>query len=161
MGIRLFDLFRSAEQKADRYSRELQAARVRAAHQQLLRAGALQPMPVETDLIGSMANDSHWRLLAMTGSRAHRRTKREPAHPRGEPSVARSWGTPKAAGIGDERRWNTAGDCEINDDLTPRDCRCGRSTDARHVWTAERRHRRATTDNCRLRRSGQARSRRR
>jgi hypothetical protein len=23
----------------------------------------------------------------------------------------------KAAGIGDERRWNTAGDCEINDDL--------------------------------------------
>ena len=63
MGIRFFDLFRSADQKADGYSRALQAARVRAAHQRSYFAPALFSLvPVETDLIGSMAVDSNWRL---------------------------------------------------------------------------------------------------
>src|SRR5437762_13784616 len=63
MGIRFFDLFRSADQKADGYSRALQAARVRAAHQRSYFAPALFSLvPVETDLIGSMAVDAYWRL---------------------------------------------------------------------------------------------------
>jgi hypothetical protein len=62
VAIRLFDLFR-ADEKADGYSRALQAARVRAAHQRSYFAPALFSLvPVETDLIGSMAVDSHWRL---------------------------------------------------------------------------------------------------
>ena len=62
MGVRLFDLFR-AEKTTDGYSRALQAARVRAAHQRSYFAPALFSLvPVETDLIGSMAVDSHWRL---------------------------------------------------------------------------------------------------
>ena len=63
MGIRLSDLFRTADPKTDGYSRELQAARVRAAHQRSYFAPALFSLvPVETDQIGSMAVDSHWRL---------------------------------------------------------------------------------------------------
>ena len=60
--MRLSDPFR-ADQKADGYSRALQAARVRAAHQRSYFAPALFSLvPVETELIGSMAVDSHWRL---------------------------------------------------------------------------------------------------
>jgi len=50
--IRLLDLIRSAGRKADGYSRALQAARVRAAHQRSYFAPALFSLaPVETDLI--------------------------------------------------------------------------------------------------------------
>src|SRR5215475_6907019 len=64
MPVRLFDLLRSSHQKEERgYSRALQAARVRAAHQRSYFAPALfNLVPVETDLIGSMAVDAHWRL---------------------------------------------------------------------------------------------------
>ena len=63
MNIRLFDLIRSPRKKEDGYSLALQAARVRAAHQRSYFAPALfNLIPVETDLIGSMAVDAHWRL---------------------------------------------------------------------------------------------------
>src|SRR5215471_15182549 len=61
--MKLFDLIRGADRKADGYSRALQVARVRAAHQRSYFAPALfNLIPVETDLIDSMAVDSHWRL---------------------------------------------------------------------------------------------------
>ena len=63
MRISLADLMRGSERKADAYSRALQAARVRAAYQRSYFAPALFSLvPVPTDLIDSMAVDSHWRL---------------------------------------------------------------------------------------------------
>jgi predicted metal-dependent peptidase len=120
VGIRLFDLFRSADQKADGYSRALQAARVRAAHQRSYFAPALFSLvPVETDLIGSMAVDSHWRLYYNNAWVATHTVEQnasllihEVSHLLRDHEARR-----KSAGITDERRWNTAGDCEINDDL--------------------------------------------
>src|SRR5262252_1955903 len=51
------------DRKAGGYSRALQAARVRAAHQRSYFAPALfNLIPVETTMIGSMAVDSYWRL---------------------------------------------------------------------------------------------------
>ena len=156
MRIRLSDLIRSADQKADGYSRALQAARVRAAHQRSYFAPALFSLvPVETDLIGSMAVDSHWRLYyndAWVAS-AHRRGEREPADPRGEPSPARprgDAGRPRAsATTGAGTPPATAKSTTIS---TPRDCRCQairrcpKSTDCRAGTTP-----RATTTSCRLR----------
>jgi predicted metal-dependent peptidase len=120
VGIRLFDLFRSAEKMPDGYSRALQAARLRAAHQRSYFAPALFSLvPVETDLIGSMAVDSHWRLYYNDAWVATHTVEEnasllihEVSHLLRDHEERR-----KAAGITDERRWNTAGDCEINDDL--------------------------------------------
>ena len=120
MKIRLFDLIRHSDQKADGYSRELQAARVRAAHERSYFAPALfNLVPVETTLIDSMAVDAHWRLyynakwLAAT-------TVEENAtlliHEVGH-LLRNHKGRKRDAGVRDDRRWNTAGDCEINDDL--------------------------------------------
>jgi predicted metal-dependent peptidase len=119
VAIRLFDLFR-ADEKADGYSRALQAARVRAAHQRSYFAPALFSLvPVETDLIGSMAVDSHWRLYYNEAWVATHTVEQnasllihEVSHLLRDHEARR-----KSAGITDERRWNTAGDCEINDDL--------------------------------------------
>lgn len=119
MGIRLFDLFR-AEQTADGYSRALQAARVRAAHQRSYFAPALFSLvPVETDLIGSMAVDSQWRLYYNDAWVATHSVEQNASLLIHEVShlVRDHEARRKAAGIVDERRWNTAGDCEINDDL--------------------------------------------
>src|SRR5437763_5110938 len=61
--MRLADLIRRSDPKTDGYSRALQAARVRAAHQRSYFAPALfNLVPVETDQIASMAVDSYWRL---------------------------------------------------------------------------------------------------
>src|SRR5258705_3690869 len=61
--VKLFDLIRTSEGKEKGYSLALQAARVRAAHQRSYFAPALfNLIPVETDLIGSMAVDVQWRL---------------------------------------------------------------------------------------------------
>jgi hypothetical protein len=62
--IRLLDLLRgSAKREAGGYARALQIARVRAAYQRSYFAPALFSLvPVETDQIGSMAVDAHWRL---------------------------------------------------------------------------------------------------
>jgi len=120
MNIRLFDLIRGSQKKEDGYSRALQAARVRAAHQRSYFAPALfNLIPVETDLIGSMAVDAHWRLYYNVGwLKAHSVEENatllihEVSHLLRDHEARR-----KAAGATDHRRWNTAGDCEINDDL--------------------------------------------
>jgi predicted metal-dependent peptidase len=118
--IRLFDLIRSSDRKADGYARALQAARVRAAHQRSYFAPALfNLIPVETTLIGSMAVDTHWRLYynvswVSTHSVEENATLliHEVSH------LLRNHEERKnASGIKDPRRWNTAADCEINDDL--------------------------------------------
>ena len=120
MRIRLFDLIRRADGHADGYSRALQAARVRAAHQRSYFAPALFSLvPVETDLIDSMAVDSHWRLY-YSDAWVETHTVEENAsllihevsHLLRDHEARR-----KSAGSRDRRRWNTACDCEINDDL--------------------------------------------
>ena len=114
------DLIRRSDQEADGYSRALQAARVRAAYQRSYFAPALFSLiPVGTDLIDSMAVDAHWRLYYNDAWLA-RHTVEENAtlliHEVGH--LLRDHEARKqAAGIKDHRRWNTAGDCEINDDL--------------------------------------------
>jgi predicted metal-dependent peptidase len=118
--IGLFDLFRGADRKADGYSRELQAARVRAAHQRSYFAPALFSLvPVATDLIGSMAVDSHWRLYYNETWVATHSVEENASLLIHEVShlLRDHEERKKALGISDHRRWNTAGDCEINDDL--------------------------------------------
>ena len=98
----------------------MQAARVRAAYQRSYFAPALFSLiPVATDLIDSMAVDAQLApvLQRRVGGAAHGRRERDAAHSRGGAPAARPRGAKKAAGITDHRRWNTAGDCEINDDL--------------------------------------------
>jgi predicted metal-dependent peptidase len=113
-------LIRRSDQEADGYSRALQAARVRAAYQRSYFAPALFSLiPVATDLIDSMAVDAHWRLY-YNDAWVARHTVEENAtlliHEVGH-LLRDHEARKKAAGITDHRRWNTAGDCEINDDL--------------------------------------------
>jgi predicted metal-dependent peptidase len=118
--INLFELIRSSDQKAEGYSRALQAARVRAAHQRSYFAPALFSLvPVETDLIGSMAVDSQWRLYYNLDWIATHTVEENASLLIHEVShLLRDHEARKqAAGIRDHGRWNTAGDCEINDDL--------------------------------------------
>jgi predicted metal-dependent peptidase len=120
MKFRLDDLVRRSEHNADGYSRALQAARVRAAYQRSYFAPALFSLvPVATDLIASMAVDAHWRLY-YNDLWVARHTVEENAalliHEVGH-LLRDHEGRKKAAGVRDHRRWNTAGDCEINDDL--------------------------------------------
>ena len=120
MKVRLFDLIRGADRKSDGYAVALQAARVRAAHQRSYFApGLFNLVPVETDLIGSMAVDSHWRLYYNRAWLANHTVEEnasllihEVSHLLRDHEARRN-----AAGMTDHRRWNTAGDCEINDDL--------------------------------------------
>jgi predicted metal-dependent peptidase len=98
----------------------LQAARVRASYQRAYFAPALfNLIPVETELIGSMAVDVYWRLYYNERWLATHTVEENATlllHEVGH--LLRSHeARRKAAGIRDERRWNTAGDCEINDDL--------------------------------------------
>jgi predicted metal-dependent peptidase len=119
--IRLGDLFRrSADRKPDGYSRALQAARVRAAHQRSYFAPALFSLvPVETDVIGSMAVDAYWRLYYNQAWVATHSVEENASLLIHEVShlLRDHEGRKQAAGVSDHRRWNTAGDCEINDDL--------------------------------------------
>jgi len=116
----LADLLRRADTNASGYSRALQAARVRAAHQRSYFAPALfNLIPVETTLIGSMAVDAYWRLYYNEAWLASHSVEQnatllihEVSHLLRDHDARR-----KAAGLNDHRRWNTAGDCEINDDL--------------------------------------------
>jgi len=114
------DLIRRADHEAGGYARALQAARVRAAYQRSYFAPALFSLiPVATDLIDSMAVDVHWRLY-YNDVWVARHTVEENAtlliHEVGH-LLRDHEARKKAAGITDHRRWNTAGDCEINDDL--------------------------------------------
>src|SRR5678810_390624 len=62
MRITLGELFGGRAHKTGGYVRGLQAARVRAAYQRAYFAPALfNLIPVETDLIASMAVDADWR----------------------------------------------------------------------------------------------------
>jgi predicted metal-dependent peptidase len=113
-------LIRRSDEKADGYSRDLQAARVRAAHQRSYFAPALFSLvPVACDLIGSMAVDSHWRLYYNESWVAAHSVEENATLLIHEVShLLRDHEARKqAASITDHRRWNTAGDCEINDDL--------------------------------------------
>jgi len=120
MRIRLADLIGGSERKADAYSRALQAARVRAAYQRSYFAPALFSLvPVPTDLIDSMAVDSHWRLYyndAWVATHTVEENATLLIHEVGH-LLRDHEGRKKTAGIRDHRRWNTASDCEINDDL--------------------------------------------
>ena len=104
----------------DGYSRALQAARVRAAHQRSYFAPALFSLiPVETTLVGSMAVDAHWRLYYNNAWLATHSVEENATLLIHEVShlLRDHEGRRNAAGIRDYQRWNTAGDCEINDDL--------------------------------------------
>jgi predicted metal-dependent peptidase len=120
MKISLAGLLRRADQKTEGYSLALQAARVRAAHQRSYFAPALfNLVPVETTLIGSMAVDVHWRLYYNPQWLAAHSVEENATlliHEVGH-LLRDHEGRKKAAGARDHRRWNTAGDCEINDDL--------------------------------------------
>jgi predicted metal-dependent peptidase len=118
--LRLSDLIRRADDKADGYSRDLQAARVRAAHQRSYFAPALFSLvPIECNLIATMAVDSHWRLYYNEAWLAAHSVEENATLLIHEVShLLRDHEARKqASGITDHRRWNTAGDCEINDDL--------------------------------------------
>src|SRR5262245_56656866 len=120
MQFKLLDLVRRSEAKTDGYSRALQAARVRAAYQRAYFAPALFSLvPVETDLIGSMAVDSYWRLYYNDAWVATHTVEENASLMIHEVShLLRDHEARKnTAGVKDHRRWNTACDCEINDDL--------------------------------------------
>jgi predicted metal-dependent peptidase len=113
-------LIRGAGRNADAYSRGLQAARVRASYQRAYFAPALfRLVPVKTDLIASMAVDTSWRLY-YNESWVATHTVEENAslliHEVGH--LLRDHDSrKKAASVTSDRLWNTAADCEINDDL--------------------------------------------
>jgi len=113
-------LMRGANRAADGYSRGLQAARVRASYQRAYFAPALfRLVPVPTDLIGSMAVDRHWRLYYNQAWVATQTVEENAALLIHEVShlLRDHEGRKKAADVRHDRLWNTAGDCEINDDL--------------------------------------------
>lgn len=121
MRLRFADLIRrDKKEEVQGYPRALQAARLRAAYQRSYFAPALFSLvPVETDLIGSMAVDSHWRLYYNDAWLATHTVEENATlliHEVGH-LLRDHAGRKKAAGILDHHRWNTAGDCEINDDL--------------------------------------------
>jgi predicted metal-dependent peptidase len=120
MKISLAGLLRRADRKTEGYSLALQAARVRAAHQRSYFAPALfNLVPVETTLIATMAVDVHWRLYYNQQWLAAHSVEENATlliHEVGH-LLRDHEGRKKAAGARDHRRWNTAGDCEINDDL--------------------------------------------
>src|SRR6185436_12589724 len=120
--IRFADLIRRSEQKqtSEGYSRELQAARVRAAYQRSYFAPALfNLIPVRTDLIDSMAVDAFWRLYYNDHWVATHTVEENAAlliHEVGH-LVRDHEARKKSAAARDAALWNTAADCEINDDL--------------------------------------------
>ena len=115
----LTKLIRGLERK-DSYSRALQAARVRAAYQRAYFAPALfNLIPVRTDLIASVGVDTRWRLYynedwinSHTVEENAAVLIHEVSHLLREHDARRH-----AAAVTSERLWNTAADCEINDDL--------------------------------------------
>jgi predicted metal-dependent peptidase len=119
MLARVTALIRGLERK-DSYSRALQAARVRAAYQRAYFAPALfNLIPVRTDLIASVAVDARWRLYYNDDWLASHTVEEnaavlihEVSHLLREHDARRH-----AAAVTNERLWNTAADCEINDDL--------------------------------------------
>ncbi len=120
MRLKFLDLIRRSDQKTDGYSRALQAARVRAAYQRSYFAPALFSLvPVATDQIGSMAVDARWRLYYNETWIASHTVEENASLLIHEVShlLRDHEARKRSAGARDHRRWNTATDCEINDDL--------------------------------------------
>ncbi len=116
---RLTELIRGLETKGG-YSRALQAARVRASYQRAYFAPALFSMiPVKTDLIASMAVDTRWRLYYNEAwINAHSVEENAAVLIHEVSHLLREHDARKhAAAVKDATLWNTATDCEINDDL--------------------------------------------
>ena len=113
-------LIRRADRKADGYSRDLQAARLRASYQRAYFAPALfNLVPVKTDLIATMAVDAYWRVYYNESWMATHTVEENAAlliHEVGH-LLRDHEARKKSAGARDARLWNTAADCEINDDL--------------------------------------------
>ena len=117
---RLAELIYGMERRGDGYSRALQAARVRASYQRAYFAPALFALiPVRTDMIASMAVDSRWRLYYNDKWVAAHTVEENAAVLIHEVShLIRDHEARKhAAAVTDPSLWNTATDCEINDDL--------------------------------------------
>lgn len=117
---RLTELIWGMPQRRDTYSRALQAARVRASYQRPYFAPALFTLiPVRTDQVASMAVDSQWRLYYNDDWLASHRVEENAAVLIHEVShLLREHAARKqAAAVKDHTLWNTATDCEINDDL--------------------------------------------
>src|SRR6187455_816636 len=117
---KIASLIRATDRKADGYSRDLQTARLRASYQRAYFAPALfNLIPVKTDLIASMAVDAYWRLYYNESWMATHTVEENAAlliHEVGH-LLRDHEARKKAAAARDARLWNTAADCEINDDL--------------------------------------------
>ena len=117
---RITSLIFAMDRRADGYSRALQAARVRASYQRAYFGPALFALvPVKTDLIASMAVDTQWRLYYNDSWVATHSVEEnaavlihEVSHLLRDHEQRR-----KAASASAPALWNTAADCEINDDL--------------------------------------------
>jgi predicted metal-dependent peptidase len=117
---RLTDLIRGLDRQRGGYSRAFQAARVRASYQRAYFAPALfNLIPVQTDMIASMAVDAQWRLYYNDAWVAAHTVEENAAVLIHEVShLLRDHAARKrAAAVTSESLWNTATDCEINDDL--------------------------------------------
>lgn len=117
---RLAELIRGLERHGGGYSRALQAARVRASYQRAYFAPALfNLIPVKTDLIASVAVDARWRLYYNDAWVAAHSVEENAAVLIHEVShlLRQHEARKQAAAVKDETLWNTAADCEINDDL--------------------------------------------
>jgi predicted metal-dependent peptidase len=118
---RLTELIRGLDRRGEGYSRALQAARVRASYQRAYFAPALfNLIPVRTDMIASMAVDSRWRLYYNDDWLAAHSVEENAAVLIHEVShlLREHEARKNAAAVQDVALWNTAADCEINDDLT-------------------------------------------
>jgi predicted metal-dependent peptidase len=118
---RLTELIRGLDRRGAGYSRALQAARVRASYQRAYFAPALfNLIPVKTDMIASMAVDSRWRLYYNDDWLAAHSVEENAAVLIHEVShlLREHEARKNAAAVHDVGLWNTAADCEINDDLT-------------------------------------------
>jgi len=117
---RLAELIRGMERRGDGYSRALQAARVRASYKRAYFAPALfNLVPVQTEMIASMAVDAHWRLYYNDAWLATHTVEENAAVLIHEVShlLRQHDGRKQAAAVTNVPLWNTATDCEINDDL--------------------------------------------
>jgi predicted metal-dependent peptidase len=116
----IVSLIRASGRKTDGYSRDLQTARVRASFQRAYFAPALfNLIPVKTDLIASMAVDAYWRLYYNDSWLATHTVEENASLLIHEVShlLRDHESRKKAAAVENAYLWNTAADCEINDDL--------------------------------------------
>jgi predicted metal-dependent peptidase len=117
---RITSLIRANERKASGYTRDLQTARVRASYLRAYFAPALfNLIPVKTDLIASMAVDAYWRLYYNESWLATHSVEENASLLIHEVShlLRDHESRKKAAAAANAFVWNTAADCEINDDL--------------------------------------------